>query len=51
MPLVTASEKGTGQTEPGRETDWGCGVVGPDRYLTEEAEVPWKGAPENVIAL
>ncbi len=45
MPLVTASEKGIGQTEPGRETDWECGVVGPDLRLTGEAEVPWKGAP------
>ena len=28
MPLVTASEEGIGQTEPGGENHWGCGVVG-----------------------
>ncbi len=28
MPSVTASEEGTGQTEPGGESHWGCGVVG-----------------------
>ena len=28
MPVVTASETGTGQTEPGDESHWGCGVVG-----------------------
>ena len=28
MPSVTASEEGEGQTEPGGESHWGCGVVG-----------------------
>ncbi len=29
MPSVTASEEGTGQTEPGGESRRGCGVAGP----------------------
>ncbi len=45
MPLVTASEKGKGQTEPVREIDWGFGVVGPGRHLLDEAEVLWNEAP------
>ncbi len=50
MPLVTASERGIGQTEPGREIDWEFGVVGPDRHLLNEAEVLWNVAPERVKA-
>ena len=50
MPLVTASKKGTGQTESGRETDWKCGVAGLDRHLIGEAETFWKVVPKRVIA-
>lgn len=50
MPLVTASETGIGQTEPGREIDWEFGVVGPDRRLIGEAEILWNEVPERVKA-
>ncbi len=42
MPEVTASETGTGQTEPGDESHWGCGVVDFLQSLAHEAEAAGK---------
>ncbi len=46
IPLVVASESGTGQTARGNSV----GVEGPRLRLSEDRRAVWKGGPERVRA-
>ena len=45
IPRLAASKMGRVQTEPWQETDGGCRVVGPGRFLAVEVEMAWNGLP------